>query len=120
MEQHIMIVDDNAQLRELLGMYLTDAGYDITEAGDAESALAGMRARAIDLMVLDVVLPGRSGLFVLEEIRRSSRMPVLLISSLAESEIAWKTLGADGFLRKPLRPKELVSRVTRLLPPMTS
>jgi DNA-binding response OmpR family regulator len=111
----VMIVDDNAALREILRVYLADAGYMIVETGDGENALRLAREEQIALAVLDVILPGCSGVAVLETLRHTSRMPVLLISSLSECEVAWKAYGANGFMRKPLRPKELVSRVTELL-----
>jgi DNA-binding response OmpR family regulator len=98
-------------------LYLTDAGYDVVEAGDGESALRLAEEKKIALAAVDVILPGYSGVAVLETLRTASTMPILLISSLSEKEVAWKTNGAQGFMRKPLRPKDLVSRVGALLAP---
>jgi len=111
----VLLVDDNVALREIFGMYLVSAGYNVVEASDGESALRLARNETITLAVIDVILPGRNGVSVLDALRRSSRMPILLISSLPESEVAWEVYGANGFMRKPLRPKELVSRVATLL-----
>jgi two-component system, OmpR family, response regulator len=110
----VMLVDDNAALREILSLYLLDAGYEVLEAQDGEKALQLVRSQKVELTILDIMLPGGDELSVLHALRTFSQMPILLISSLPESEVIWETCGANGFMRKPLRPKELVSRVKAL------
>ena len=115
---HILIVDDDVELSGLLRFALHTAGYDISTAFDGEQALARLRERAPDLVILDVNLPLLDGFEVLDRLRRGgSRVPVMLLTvrTTEEDEIRGLDLGADDFLRKPFSPRTLLARVRSLL-----
>ncbi len=119
-EPHLLVVDDNSRLRELLRRYLADNGFRVTAAADAREARANLASFAFDLIVLDVMMPGDSGLDLTRELRRAGRMPripILLLTALAEPEDRINGLeqGADDFLAKPFEPRELVLRVRNII-----
>jgi two-component system, OmpR family, phosphate regulon response regulator OmpR len=116
-EPHLLVVDDDARLRELLRRYLTDQGFRVTVAGDAAEARARLASIAFDLMVLDVMMPGESGLDLTRSLRATSRVPILLLTAMAEPEDRINGLerGADDYLAKPFEPRELVLRVRNIL-----
>lgn len=123
---HVLVVEDNASLRERLGRYLRNEGFRVTTAADAVEARAHMRAISPDLLVLDVMMPGETGLGLTESIRRENgnELPVLLLTarSAPEDRIAGFEAGADDYLPKPFEPRELVLRIRALLrraPPPT-
>jgi two-component system, OmpR family, response regulator CpxR len=113
----VLIVDDDAALRELLEEYLGQEGYAVETAGDGEAGAARALASGIDLVVLDVMLPGLSGLDVLRRIRRASRVPVVMLTARGEEvdRIVGLELGADDYLPKPFNPRELVARMRAVL-----
>ena len=113
--RRILIVDDNVSLRVLLRTYLGDAGYDTVEAGDGETAISLALSERIDLVLLDVMLPKRSGIEVLREIRARRDMPVVLMSSLSEPELVDLASDADAYVRKPFRPGDVAKCVTAVL-----
>src|SRR6202030_335823 len=120
LEPHLLVVDDDARLRELLRRYLSENGFRVTVAADAEEARANLASFAFDLIVLDVMMPGESGLDLTGALRgtnRSPRLPVLLLTAMAEPEDRINGLeqGADDYLSKPFEPRELVLRVRNLL-----
>jgi two-component system phosphate regulon response regulator OmpR len=117
LEPHLLVVDDDARLRELLRRYLADNGFRVTTAEDAADARAKLAAFAFDLVVLDVMMPGEDGLVLTRELRREDRVPVLLLTAMAEPEDRVNGLeqGADDYLSKPFEPRELVLRIRNLL-----
>jgi two-component system, OmpR family, phosphate regulon response regulator OmpR len=116
-EPHLLVVDDDARLRELLRRYLTDQGFRVTTAGDAAEARARLASIAFDLLVLDVMMPGESGLDLTRSLRRDGRLPILLLTAMAEPEDRINGLehGADDYLAKPFEPRELVLRIRNIL-----
>jgi two-component system phosphate regulon response regulator OmpR len=120
-EPHLLVVDDDARLRNLLRRYLTDSGFRVTGVADAQEARAQLASIAFDLIVLDVMMPGESGLDLTRALRgetaASGRVPVLLLTAMAEPEDRINGLeqGADDFLAKPFEPRELVLRIRNIL-----
>ena len=116
-EPHLLVVDDDARLRELLRRYLSDSGFRVTAAADASEARSNLASFAFDLVVLDVMMPGESGLELTRALRADGRIPVLLLTAMAEPEDRINGLeqGADDYLSKPFEPRELVLRVRNLL-----
>ena len=116
-EPHLLVVDDDARLRELLRRYLTDNGFRVTTATDASEARSQLAGFAFDLVVLDVMMPGESGLELTRILRGEGRVPVLLLTAMAEPEDRVNGLeqGADDYLSKPFEPRELVLRVRNIL-----
>ena len=117
LEPHLLVVDDDARLRELLRRYLSDNGFRVTTAQDAAEARAKLAAFAFDLIVLDVMMPGESGLSLTRALRSEGRVPVLLVTAMAEPEdrVNGLELGADDYLSKPFEPRELVLRIRNVL-----
>jgi two-component system phosphate regulon response regulator OmpR len=116
-EPHLLVVDDDARLRELLRRYLSDSGFRVTAAADASAARASLASFAFDLVVLDVMMPGENGLELTRALRTEGRVPVLLLTAMAEPEDRVNGLeqGADDYLSKPFEPRELVLRIRNLL-----
>jgi two-component system phosphate regulon response regulator OmpR len=116
-EPHLLVVDDDARLLELLRRYLSDNGFRVTTAQDAAEARAKLAAFAFDLIVLDVMMPGENGLSLTRGLRRDGRVPVLLLTAMAEPEdrVNGLELGADDYLSKPFEPRELVLRIRNVL-----
>jgi CheY-like chemotaxis protein len=113
----ILVCDDDASLRELVRAVL-GTGYRFLEAADGTEALAAARELSPDLIVLDVMLPGLSGIEVLEEIRgdeQLSDLPVVVITAWSHAEIEAQVAGADRFVSKPFDPDELSNVVEELL-----
>jgi DNA-binding response OmpR family regulator len=115
--QRILVVDDEEAIRELVGSYLRTEGFDVVEAVDGEDALAQIAQRAPELIVLDLRLPGISGLDVLREIRRTSTVYVIVLTARADEadKLIGLELGADDYITKPFSPRELVARVRAVL-----
>ena len=116
-EPHLLVVDDDVRLLELLRRYLSDNGFRVTTAQDAGEARAKLAAFAFDLIVLDVMMPGESGLDLTRALRRDGRVPVLLLTAMVEPEDRVNGLehGADDYLAKPFEPRELVLRIRNVL-----
>ena len=116
-EPHLLVVDDDARLRELLRRYLSDSGFRVTAAADASEARSSLASFAFDLVVLDVMMPGENGLELTRALRTEGRVPVLLLTAMAEPEDRVNGLeqGADDYLSKPFEPRELVLRIRNLL-----
>ncbi|MEJ0018693.1 MAG: response regulator transcription factor [Acetobacteraceae bacterium] len=118
-DAHILVVDDDARLRALLSRYLAGEGFRVTTAETAIDARAKLRAIHPDMVVLDVMMPGESGLTLTESLRRdqASEVPVLLLTARGapEDRIAGFEAGADDYLGKPFEPRELVLRIRALL-----
>ncbi|HEX7968825.1 MAG TPA: response regulator [Stellaceae bacterium] len=116
-EPHLLVVDDDLRLRELLRRYLTDQGFRVTTAGDAAEARAKLASLTFDLLVLDVMMPGEDGFAFTHSLRSGSRIPILLLTAMAEPEDRINGLerGADDYLAKPFEPRELVLRIRNVL-----
>jgi len=116
-EPHLLVVDDDTRLAELLRRYLSDGGFRVTVAADASEARAQLASFAFDLVVLDVMMPGESGLDLTRVLRREGRVPILLLSAMAEPEDRVNGLeqGADDYLAKPFEPRELLLRIHNIL-----
>lgn len=114
---HILVVDDDSRLRELLGRFLADQGFRVTTAVDANDARAKMGSMAFDLLVLDIMMPGETGLELTQSLREHDDVPILLLTAMSETEnrIEGFTSGADDYLPKPFEPMELVLRVNAIL-----
>ena len=119
-EPHLLVVDDDARLRELLRRYLAENGFRVTVAAGAQEARANLAGFAFDLVVLDVMMPGESGLDLTRALRADAagpRVPVLLLTAMAEPEDRINGLehGADDYLAKPFEPRELVLRIRNII-----
>ena len=115
--KRILVVEDEMQIARVVRDYLRHAGFDVTVAGDGEAALASARGSKPDLVVLDLGLPGRDGLDVTRELRRSSNVPIVVLTARGDESdrIVGLELGADDYVVKPFSPKELVARVRAVL-----
>ena len=113
----ILVVDDDRQIRELLGEVLVGSGFDVCMEADAEGALARLERQPVDLVVLDLSLPGMHGLDLLGQLRRVDDVPVIILSARAEvsDRVLGLRTGADDYLAKPFVPRELVARVESVL-----
>lgn len=113
----ILIVDDDVELVGLLRFALDAAGYDVLTAFDGEQALVRLQEHKPELVILDVNLPVRDGFQVLAELRRTSQVPVMMLTvrTTEEDEVRGLDLGADDYLRKPFSPRALLARVRSLL-----
>jgi len=116
-DPHLLVVDDDERLRELLQRYLSANGFRVSAASDAAGARSLMKSMAFDLLILDVMMPGESGLDLSRAIRASSQTPVLMLTARGDTEdrIAGLEHGADDYLPKPFEPRELLLRVSALL-----
>jgi two-component system phosphate regulon response regulator OmpR len=117
-EAHILVVDDDSRLRGLLQRYLAEQGFRVTAAQDAAEARDKLRFLSPDLMVLDVMMPGETGLSLTESLRADRHdLPVLLLTARGapEDRIAGFEAGADDYLGKPFEPLELVLRIRAML-----
>ena len=114
---HILVVDDDTRLRELLRKYLMENGFRVTTARDATDARANLAGLDFDLLVLDVMMPGENGFELTRSIRCGSGVPILLLTAMGEPEdrINGFERGADDYLVKPFEPRELVLRIQTIL-----
>lgn len=113
MNEHILIVDDERELAELVSLYLTNAGFRTSVCPDGASALALVRRETPDLALLDVMLPDMSGFDICREIRKTHFFPIIMLTAKIEDndKILGLTLGADDYITKPFNPLEVVARV---------
>ncbi len=120
--QKILIVDDDNNIAELINMYLSREHFSTEIAHDGEEALAAAGSYNPDLMILDVMLPGMDGYEVLRELRKSSNMPVIMLSAKGETfdKVLGLELGADDYIMKPFDTKELIARIKAVLRRFTS
>jgi DNA-binding response OmpR family regulator len=113
----ILVVEDEMKIARLVRDYLEHAGFEVIVAGDGDSALSGARGHRPDLVILDLGLPGRDGLDVTRELRRTSTVPIVMLTARGDEtdRVAGLELGADDYVVKPFSPKELVARVRAVL-----
>ncbi|MBS0570610.1 MAG: response regulator transcription factor [Proteobacteria bacterium] len=116
-EAKILLADDDEELCQLLRDFLTRDGFAVDVSHDGDAALARARAGGYDALVLDVMLPGRSGLDLLRELRRDHALPVLMLTALGEDldRILGLELGADDYVPKPCNPREIAARLRAIL-----
>lgn len=114
---HILVVDDDSRIRALLSRFLNEQGYRVTTAQHVIEATACLKSFAFDLIVLDVMMPGESGLSFAARLRVDSAVPILMLSALGETEARVRGLeaGADDYIGKPFEPRELSLRIAALL-----
>ena len=115
---HILVVDDDTRIRELLRSYLRDNGFRVTVAATAEAAREQMATLEFDVLVLDVMMPGESGVDLTRSLRdMANDVPILMLSALTQSDdrIAGLASGSDDYLAKPFEPTELLLRIRNLL-----
>jgi two-component system response regulator CpxR len=117
MPETILIADDDIELCELLREYLQQEGFDVRLAHDGEQALREARMPGLDAMVLDIMMPAKSGTEVLKALRADSALPVIMLTARGEDldRILGLELGADDYLPKPCNPRELVARIRAVL-----
>ena len=116
--RHILVVDDDRRLRELLHRYLSDNGFMVTSARDATEARRLQKGMTFDLIVLDVMMPGESGLELARALRQMcNNVPILMLTAMAEpsDRIGGLEAGADDYLPKPFEPRELLLRIRTIL-----
>ncbi|MGB8276246.1 MAG: response regulator [Alphaproteobacteria bacterium] len=114
---HILVVDDDTRLRDLLRKYLSDGGFRVTTAANAADARLKLASLAFDLIVLDVMMPGESGLDLTRSLRNTNQVPILLLTAMGQAQDRVRGLesGADDYLHKPFEPRELVLRIQSIL-----
>ena len=114
---HLLVVDDDTRIRALLNRYLVEQGFRITVAADAAEARRKLNGLDFDLIILDVMMPGESGLSLTQSLTEITKVPIILLTALAESSarIAGLEAGADDYLPKPFDPRELVLRINNIL-----
>lgn len=116
-KQKILVVDDDQHIAELISLYLMKDGYDTQEVYDGKQALEEVTSYAPDLILLDLMLPGMDGYQVCAEVRKTSKMPIIMLTAKGETfdKVLGLELGADDYIVKPFDPKELVARVKAVL-----
>ena len=116
-QPHILVVDDDARIRDLVARYLTEHGFVAATVPGAAEAREALAAFTFDALVVDVMMPGETGLEFTRDLRTQSDLPVLLLTALGESEDRINGLesGADDYLGKPFEPRELVLRLQAIL-----
>jgi two-component system phosphate regulon response regulator OmpR len=114
---HLLVVDDDRRLRDLLSRYLQRQGYRVTTARDAGDARAKLDGLTFDLLILDVMMPGESGFELAKSVRETSQVPILMLTARAETEnrINGLEIGADDYMAKPFEARELSLRVASIL-----
>src|SRR4051794_2868619 len=114
---HLLLVDDDRRIRDLLSRYLIGEGYRVTTAETAAEARAKLGGLRFDLLILDVMMPGESGFELAKSIRASSAVPILMLTARSETDnrINGLELGADDYVPKPFEPRELSLRIANIL-----
>ncbi len=114
---HILIVDDDREIRELLARVLKRHGFRVTTVSNGQEMLAALEDWKIDLIVLDLMLPGEDGLKLCRDLRVKSKVPVIMLTALGEDSdrILGLEIGADDYLTKPCNPRELLARIRAVL-----
>ncbi|MCY4549456.1 MAG: response regulator [Defluviicoccus sp.] len=114
---HILIVDDDREIRDLTGRYLRKNGFRVDSAADSKAMERLLRDGRFDLVVLDLMLPGEDGLSICRRLRAATRIPILMLTAVAEDtdRIVGLEMGADDYLTKPFNPRELLARIRAVL-----
>src|SRR5438105_1484733 len=114
---HLLVVDDDRRIRDLLSRFLLTEGYRVTTADTALDARAKLEGLRFDLLILDVMMPGETGFSLARDLRSCSNVPIIMLTARAEpqSRIEGLAIGADDYLAKPFEPKELALRIGNIL-----
>src|SRR6516164_7490214 len=114
---HILLVDDDRRIRDLLSRFLASEGYRVTTAASASDARAKLMGLHFDLLILDVMMPGETGFDLARFIRTSSSVPIVMLTARheAEARIEGLQIGADDYVAKPFEPRELALRINNIL-----
>lgn len=114
---HLLVVDDDTRIRNLLKQYLTENGFRITVAGNADEARRQLAGLDFDLLILDIMMPGETGVELTKSLRVEKSVPILMLTALSEtdSRITGLEAGADDYLSKPFDPRELILRINNIL-----
>ena len=114
---HIMVVDDDDRIRELVKQYLEENSFLVTTAKNADDAKEKLEIIKFDILVLDIMMPGQSGLSLTKEIKKNNLIPIILLTAKGETQdrIEGLEVGADDYLGKPFSPKELLLRIKNIL-----
>ena len=119
---HILIIDDDEKIRLLLKKFLENNEFRVSDAESTEEAKKIMQSLIFDLLVVDIMMPGQNGLDFLKEIRKTSQMPVLMLTAMSDPEdrLDGLEIGADDYMTKPFEPRELLLRIQNILKRFTS
>jgi two-component system OmpR family response regulator len=114
---HLLIVDDDREIRDLVSRFFVRHGYKVAAAADAGAMDAALATSRIDLIILDLMLPGRSGLEACRDLRARSSIPILMLTAMGDEtdRIVGLEMGADDYVAKPFNPRELLARVRAVL-----
>lgn len=114
---HILVVDDDREIRRLLEDYLTQSGYRVSTVGDGKAMRKALETHRIDMVILDLMLPGEDGLTLCRGLRSQSNLPVLMLTAKGDEidRIIGLEMGADDYLAKPFNPRELLARVKSIV-----
>ncbi len=114
---HLLVVDDDRRIRDLLSRFLASEGYRVTTADNSAEARAKLHGLSFDLLILDVMMPGESGFELAKSLRSSSSVPILILTARHETEMRIEGLeiGADDYVAKPFEPRELSLRISNIL-----
>jgi len=116
-QPHVLVVDDDREIRDLLGRFLKGHGFRVTAAADGRAMFEALSDGRFDLVVLDLMLPGEDGLSLCRRLRGESDLPVIMLTAMGEAtdRIVGLEVGADDYLAKPFNPRELLARVRAVL-----
>jgi two-component system phosphate regulon response regulator OmpR len=114
---HVLVVDDDRRVRELLARFLFEQGFRVTSAGNVPEARTKAQCFVFDALVLDVMMPGESGFDYAREVRKSSRVPILMLTARSNpnDRVMGLEIGADDYLPKPFEPRELILRLSNII-----
>nr|WP_156453124.1 response regulator transcription factor [Pseudovibrio stylochi] len=114
---HLLLIDDDSRIRDLLKRFLGENGFRVTAAADAAEARRRMKGLEFDLLILDVMMPGESGLELAKDLRQKSAIPILMLTARSETEdrISGLEAGVDDYVAKPFEPRELLLRISAIL-----
>src|SRR5690606_41102578 len=114
---HLLVVDDDTRIRNLLKQYLTENGFRVTVAGNSDEARRKLVGLDFDMLILDVMMPGESGVELTKALRADKNVPILMLTALSEtdSRITGLEAGADDYLPKPFDPRVLILRINNIL-----
>jgi len=117
MKNRVLLIDDDGKLRKLLREYLEENGFQVLTLADGSEALDKIRTESPDIVILDIMLPGKDGLEILREIRMNYSIPIIMLTAKGDDtdRIVGLELGADDYLAKPFNPRELLARMKAVL-----
>ena len=114
---HVLVVDDDRELRTLVGKYLGEHGFRVTQAANGREMMSALEAGRFDLVVLDLMMPGESGLVLCQKLRELNGPPVIMLTAMGSEvdRVIGLEIGADDYVVKPFSPRELVARIKAVL-----